>query len=54
MGWEGEEMGGRREGRGGEREGREKGRGGTCSKVLGGIDAPGTIGRLQLNAFYKI
>jgi len=30
-----EEMGGR----GGEREGREKGRG-TCSKVLGGIDAP--------------
>jgi len=28
----------------GEREGREKGRegeGGTCSKVLGGIDAPG-------------
>jgi len=38
-------MGGRREGRGGEREGREKGRdgkGGTCSKVLGGIDAPET------------
>jgi len=35
MGWEGEEMGGRREGRG---KGRE---GGTCSKVLGGIDAPG-------------
>jgi len=37
-------MEGRREGRGGEREGREKGRegeGGTCSKVLGGIDAPG-------------
>jgi len=36
-------MGGRKEGRGGEREGREKGRegeGGTCSKVLGGIDAP--------------
>jgi len=37
-------MGGRRLGRGGEREGREKGRegkGGTCSKVLGRIDAPG-------------
>jgi len=32
-------MGGRREGRGGEREGREKGRV-TCSKVVGGIDAP--------------
>jgi len=30
-GWEGEGMGGRREGRGG-----EKGKGGTCSKVLGG------------------
>jgi len=38
-------MGGRKEGRGGETEGREKRRegegGGTCSKVLGGIDAPG-------------
>jgi len=38
-------MGGRRKGRGEEREGREKGRegkeGGTCSKVSGGIDAPG-------------
>jgi len=38
-------MGGRRERRGEEREGREKGREGkggrTCSKVLGGIDAPG-------------
>jgi len=36
-------MGGRREGKGGEREEREKGReggGGTCSKVLGGVDAP--------------
>jgi len=36
-------MRGRRDGRGGEREGSEKGRegeGGTCSKVLGGIDAP--------------
>jgi len=35
-------MGERREGRGGEKEGREKrkGKGRTCSKVLGGIDAP--------------
>jgi len=31
-------MGGRREGREGEREGNG---GGACSKVLGGIDAPG-------------
>jgi len=30
-------MGGKREGRGGEREG------GTCCKVLGGIDAPDDI-----------
>jgi len=35
-------IGGRREGRRKEREGEEKGgKGGTCSKVLGGIDAPG-------------
>jgi len=37
-------MGGRREGREGKgkggREKRREGEGGTCSKVLGGIDAP--------------
>jgi len=43
-GREGEGLGGRREGRGGEREGKGgrregRGEGGTCSKVLGGIDA---------------
>jgi len=39
---EGEGMAGRR----GEREGRKKGRereGGNCSKVLGGVDAPGRM-----------
>jgi len=38
--WEGGGMGGRREGRGGERERREKGKGGTCSKVLEGDRRP--------------
>ena len=34
-----------REGRG---KGREKGKGGTCCKVLGGIDAPGSIANLVI------
>jgi len=34
-------MGGRKDWRKEGRKGRGKGRGGTCSKVLGGIDAPG-------------